>query len=398
MNRYMRGMSNGGLVMARGAEPLTDAAIAAAVPSVFAAEAHESRSERYAYIPTGTVLEGLRREGFEPFYAQQSRTRIEGKQAFTKHMLRLRHRSRTDWEGEAHEIILVNAHDGESSYQMISGVFLSIGYHGSLDQLAGYIAKEDREAAEAVGIFRAAIHPARISKPERKGPFSAALSADLSEVRTGSLQTAVLDNPYLALDLITFALATPVYCDALPLGITTEDAPNAPKSDEGMRLPKALRALGERTMPLRADAAAEAFAAFQCKKPATKTMLLTAHVARRLRIGLAGGCVNPFAEMIADQAGLDVRRVWTPTESFLKRLTKDQLLAIHRHIMDRPGPSTSQAKQSKKDIAHWLHLIFNGGKYAPTLTDTQRARADCWLPEGMAAPAVRSVEAERDAA
>lgn len=279
-----------------------------------------------------------------------------------------------------------------------AGVFLSIGYDDGLDAQAGYINKDDRDAAEAAGICRVANHPARKSKPERKGPFSAALSADLAEVRTGALQTALLDHPDLALDLITFALATPVYCDALPLGITTEDAPNAPKSDEGMRLPKALRALGERTMPLRADVAAEAFAAFRRKKPATKAKLLTEHVARLLRIGLAGDCVNPFAEMIADLAGLDVRRVWTPTESFLKRLTKDQLLAIHRHIMDRPGPSTSQAKQSKKDIAHWLHLIFNGGKYAPTLTDTQRARADCWLPEAMAAPAVRSVEAERDAA
>lgn len=79
---------------------------------------------------TGTVQKGLRREGFEPFYAQQSRTRIEGKQAFTKHMLRLRHRSRTDREGEAHEIILVNAHDGTSSYQMISGVFRFVCANG----------------------------------------------------------------------------------------------------------------------------------------------------------------------------------------------------------------------------------------------------------------------------
>lgn len=130
MHQYMRGMSNGGAVMARGGDPLSNDAIARAVPSVFAAEAHESRSERYAYIPTATVLEGLRREGFEPFFAQQSRTRISGKEAFTKHMLRLRHRSRTDSNGEAHEIILVNAHDGTSSYQMISGVFRFVCANG----------------------------------------------------------------------------------------------------------------------------------------------------------------------------------------------------------------------------------------------------------------------------
>ena len=34
---------------------------------IFAQEAHESRSERYVYIPTIDVLNGLRHEGFEPF-------------------------------------------------------------------------------------------------------------------------------------------------------------------------------------------------------------------------------------------------------------------------------------------------------------------------------------------
>jgi len=130
MTRYMRGMTNGGMISSRYGEPLTMEAIAAAVPSVFATEAHESRSERFAYIPTSTVLEGLKREGFEPFFAQQSATRIKGKESFTKHMLRLRHRSRTDAGGAAHEVILVNAHDGTAAYQMLSGVFRFVCANG----------------------------------------------------------------------------------------------------------------------------------------------------------------------------------------------------------------------------------------------------------------------------
>ncbi|SDF83134.1 DUF932 domain-containing protein [Thalassobaculum litoreum] len=130
MNRYMRGMSNGGMIAARGAEPLTLEAIASRVPSIFAAEAHESRSDRYAYIPTAEVLSGLMREGFQPFFAQQSRTRVEGKENFTKHMVRLRHQSRTNEHDEAHEIILINAHDGTSSYQMINGVFRFVCANG----------------------------------------------------------------------------------------------------------------------------------------------------------------------------------------------------------------------------------------------------------------------------
>nr|WP_226554751.1 DUF932 domain-containing protein [Celeribacter naphthalenivorans] len=127
MNRYMRGMSNGGFASG---EALSNEELRAHVPSIFASEAHESRSERFAPISTIEVLDELRVEGFDPFFAQQARTRIAGKEAFTKHMLRLRHRSITNAEGEAFEIILVNANDGTSSYQMIPGFFRFVCANG----------------------------------------------------------------------------------------------------------------------------------------------------------------------------------------------------------------------------------------------------------------------------
>ena len=51
MQRYMKGMSNGGMIRARGTDPLTNEELMAAVPSIFATEAHESRSERFARTP-----------------------------------------------------------------------------------------------------------------------------------------------------------------------------------------------------------------------------------------------------------------------------------------------------------------------------------------------------------
>ena len=106
----------------RSDRPLSDTQIIKAAPSVFAESAHESRSSRYAYIPTSDVLNGLRREGFQPFMACQARTRTEGKQEYTKHMLRLRHQSQINGD-TANEIILVNSHDGTSSYQMLAGCY-----------------------------------------------------------------------------------------------------------------------------------------------------------------------------------------------------------------------------------------------------------------------------------
>lgn len=128
-SRFMRGMKAGGRIVGRG-EALTNDQLRAAVPSIFATDAHESRSARFAPVPTVTVLDGLRAEGFEPFSAVQARTRIEGKAEYTKHMLRLRHRSLTNTAGDAFEIILVNANDGTSAYHMLPGFFRFVCENG----------------------------------------------------------------------------------------------------------------------------------------------------------------------------------------------------------------------------------------------------------------------------
>lgn len=102
--------------------PLLEEQMRQAAPSIFAAGKHVSRSERYTYIPTVEVLRGLKKEGFEPFMVAQSRSRIEGKTEYTKHMVRMRHSGQVATRPEANEIILINSHDGASSYQMLSGV------------------------------------------------------------------------------------------------------------------------------------------------------------------------------------------------------------------------------------------------------------------------------------
>ena len=107
----------------RSNSPLHEEQMRAVAPSIFATGKHQSQSERYAYIPTIDVLRGLRKEGFEPFMVAQSRCRLEGKSAYTKHMIRMRHAAQVNARSEANEIILINSHDGASSYQMLAGVF-----------------------------------------------------------------------------------------------------------------------------------------------------------------------------------------------------------------------------------------------------------------------------------
>ena len=114
----------------RSETPLADEQMRAAAPSIFALGKHESRSERYTYIPTIDVLRGLRKEGFEPFMVAQSKSRVEGKTEYTKHMIRMRHAGQVTARPEANEIVLINSHDGASSYQMLAGAFRFVCCNG----------------------------------------------------------------------------------------------------------------------------------------------------------------------------------------------------------------------------------------------------------------------------
>lgn len=129
-----RGLSNrfaSNAHMVRSNTPLTDDQMRAAAPSIFADDPHHSRSARYTYIPTIEVLNGLRREGFQPFMVCQARTRIADRREHTKHMIRLRHASNIIG-AEANEIILVNSHDGSSAYQMLAGMFRFVCANGMI--------------------------------------------------------------------------------------------------------------------------------------------------------------------------------------------------------------------------------------------------------------------------
>lgn len=98
--------------------PLTDDELMQFVPSVFSGDKHESRSERYTYIPTINIINKLRDEGFQPFFACQSRVRDLGRREYSKHMLRLRREGHINGQ-EVPEIILLNSHDGSSSYDIL---------------------------------------------------------------------------------------------------------------------------------------------------------------------------------------------------------------------------------------------------------------------------------------
>ncbi len=180
----------GSVNIVRRDRPLTREELACYVPSVFSEDKHESRSDRYTCIPTITLLDNLQREGFQPFFACQTRVRDQSKREHTKHMLRLRRAGQITGK-QVPEIILLNSHDGSSSYQMLPGLFRSVCQNGLIcgqsfgdvrvPHKGNVVEKVIEGAYEVLGIFdrveekRDAMESLTLPVPARQAMANAAL-------------------------------------------------------------------------------------------------------------------------------------------------------------------------------------------------------------------------------
>src|ERR1700730_15342958 len=57
-------------------------------PSVFASQPIEGVSERYSFLPTSSILNGMRESGWVPVRAQEQSIRTEARRGFQKHVVR----------------------------------------------------------------------------------------------------------------------------------------------------------------------------------------------------------------------------------------------------------------------------------------------------------------------
>ncbi len=119
-----------------GTHVLSDDEIRRRAPSVFSDHAYEGTSGRYAVVPTISVVNALREEGWLPTLAGESRARVANRKGFTKHLVRLRRTQDLEQHavvGETvPEIVLLNSHDGTSSYQLHAGLFRYVCTNGMI--------------------------------------------------------------------------------------------------------------------------------------------------------------------------------------------------------------------------------------------------------------------------
>lgn len=106
--------------------PMSEDEMRKLAPSIFATTAHPDKSERFKPIATWEILQALAKEGFHPFGVQQVSSRRMGNTAFAKHLIRMRP---VDPQlvykvgDTVCEVILSNANDGTSKYELMAGMF-----------------------------------------------------------------------------------------------------------------------------------------------------------------------------------------------------------------------------------------------------------------------------------
>ena len=101
-------------------------------PSIFAQGGSEHTSSRYGFIPTIDCVRGLEKAGFYPVKAMQSKTRIAGREVHAKHIMRFRREGVNEVGGMFPEIVMVNSHDGSTSYQLRAGIYRLVCMNGMI--------------------------------------------------------------------------------------------------------------------------------------------------------------------------------------------------------------------------------------------------------------------------
>lgn len=102
-------------------------------PSIFTQESSHKTSAQYSPISTEQIIDKLMSEGFFPTWATQTKSQNQESKAFAKHMLRFqRHDVMQNNQGLYPELVLINSHDGLSSYRLMAGLFRVVCGNGMI--------------------------------------------------------------------------------------------------------------------------------------------------------------------------------------------------------------------------------------------------------------------------
>lgn len=254
-----------------------------------------------------------------------------------------------------------------------STLFLSVDNKGGL-RLNAWAPKDGKARTEAGDETGAAEAP----KPEK---VSQALLDDMRILRRLAIQTALLDQTELALDLLAISLTANVYPWHKPLAISPTAQSLDPSKTDGTTVSDRLRdAISEgRQVNDRRDLSAADLAEVQAMGKKARNAAITAALA-------AIFCRHDgeFVDHLAARIGADVRKIWTPTaEGYFSRLPVSALDRIWAELVpDEAVSHEAFGRQKKAEKARDLDQLFNSADYreAVGLDRATCQRIDQWLP------------------
>jgi len=269
--------------------------------------------------------------------------------------------------------------DFTEDQKALAGCVVHVSQNGELQITGGLILPEDKKAAIEAGILTASQHGSAEKAP--KNPYSQKLRDDLDAIKLAALQNAMLDQPDLLLDLLTFQLSGMTgFRDVLD--IKPGHPSNVPSCEDGFTVDKRL------SKPNAAPAyrwdvdLKKAFASFKKKGKKHRD----AELSRLLAKLLTGGDAD-FSDFLEQKSGAAIRKVWTPTtDNLFKRISGPMMEGIYCDLLDL-SPTDDRAKAfaklKKADKAETLDDLFSD----PTkqklhgVTKAQKARIATWVPD-----------------
>ena len=118
---------------------LDDSILRTQAPSIFALGPMAGVSDRYTFVPTARIVDGLREQNWMPVEVEEQRIRKEARRGFQKHMLRFRRAEQMATLDEWNvELVLLNSHDRGCAYQLHAGIYRRICSNGLVVSEGGF--------------------------------------------------------------------------------------------------------------------------------------------------------------------------------------------------------------------------------------------------------------------
>jgi ParB family transcriptional regulator, chromosome partitioning protein len=217
-----------------------------------------------------------------------------------------------------------------------------------------------------------------------KPALTQAGAEDLRRIQLMALQGAMIDKTEFLLDLFAWQIerAAPSWSSPFAISLTHQNI--TPEADGSWHIAPRLSDSDSSDHDINEDPAAT-FKAFQAKGKKHRNQIIARGLTRTLQ--LPSPQMAPFARLMTEFAGVDIRKVWTPdAPTYFSRLSTPAMETLWAELLEAEPDDdrvVAFAKLKKRQKATELADLFANAEVQETLglTRDQIARIDAWLPE-----------------